>query len=369
MSQQKAPAPAPQPRRPAAAPAPVRRNSLLSRLPDRSWMLFAAAAVIVAAGVVLQLIWPAGYSLKGGAQAAQGVSEIHGSGPIRLNELMSKNDSTLADENGLTPDWIEVANIGGSAVNLYGYALAQNAKAANVFRFPDLTLQPGECTIVYADSTEGESPNHAPFKLSSQGGSMMLFNRKGTEIDSVNYPAMSSDIAYVRTGQASWEMSESATPGLLNTDENYQALRTPDASRGVEISEVLASNTQYGPDENGAYHDYFELHNTTGAAIDLSGWFVSDDASRPVKWRLPDGLVLQGGEYRLVYASKLDRADAANPHTNFGLSSGGEAVVLSDDKGALVDLVEFGQSETDVAWVKGADGSWQSGTPTPGAGN
>lgn len=359
------------PSRPSGTPQPPRRgNSLFSRLPDGTWKLLVAGAVIIALGVACHFIWPHGFVVGDSPTVAtERVTEIHGSGPVRINELMSKNATTAVDENGITADWVEVANVGSSAVNLYGYALAKDEKAVNIFRFPDLTLAPGECALVFADSTAGESPAHAPFKLSSQGGTLMLFNRRGSVIDSVNYPAMSADISYVRRDSATWEVSDEATPGRLNTEENYQSLHTADASAPVEITEVLAANTQYGPDENDTYHDYFELHNRTGEPVDLSGWFVSDDAARPVKWRLPDGFVLQPGEYRLVYADKLDRPNADYPHTSFGLSSGGEAVVLSDARGQLVDVVTFGQMQTDIAWLKQPDGTWASGTPSPGAAN
>ena len=363
MSQKTPPTRQPAPR--ASAP----RESLLRRLPRGSGRWFLLGAAILAAGVALQLLWPGGFPLEGEAGSRGGVSEIHGAGPIRINELMSKNNATLADENGLTPDWIEVANIGPDAVNLYGYALARDARAANVFRFPDLTLEPGTCAVVFADSTPGESAVNAPFNLPSAGGSLLLFNRKGTEIDSVTFPALAADVAYARVGESAWEARETATPGLLNTEENERARRTPDASVGVEITEVVAGNTRYAPDAKGQCYDYFELHNTTGAALDLSGWFVSDDPARPVKWRLPEGFALQADEYRIVYASKLDRADPDAPHAGFGLSSGGEAVLLSDATGALVDLVEYGRLEADTAWLRHADGTWSAGTPSPAAAN
>ena len=103
--------------------------------------------------------------------------------------------------------------------------------------------------------------------------------------------------------------------------------------------------------------------------MDLGGWFVSDVMGQPIRWRLPDGFVLQPDEYRIVYASGLDRVDAEYPHTNFGLSSEGEAVLLADDRGRVVDCVEFGLLKTDQAWLKQGDGTWTTGTPTPGAAN
>jgi hypothetical protein len=79
--------------------------------------------------------------------------------------------------------------------------------------------------------------------------------------------------------------------------------------------------------------------------------------------------VVQAGEYRVVYASGLNRSDANYPHAGFGLSSEGEAVVLADNTGRVVDRVEFGLLSENTAWKKNADGSWSSGQPTPGAAN
>ena len=330
--------------------------------------------LVIALGVVGQIFWSEGFNIggKNGIEVVSAVSEIHGSGPIRINELMSSNDSTAVDDNGLTSDWIEVMNVSGNPVNLSGYTLAKDQKATNVFEFPEHVLQPGECAVVYADSTLKQNAGevyHAPFKLSSQGGTLMLFNASGTAVDSVNFPAMIADMSYARQDQSVWSVSSMATPGMDNTAESYTALHQARSDAGVEITEIVSSNLTILADENGEYYDYFEIHNTTGSAIDMSGWFVSDTVGRATKWRLPEGFVLQAGEYRVVFCSGLNRADAAHPHTNFGLSSEGEAVVLADAEGRVVDSVEFDLLKENAAWVKAADGSWSSGTPTPGAAN
>jgi len=360
--------------RPAQRPAsaPVRRAP--SRLPYDFKPIVGAALLLLILGTAAQLIWPNGFNVgnNGAVEVSAAVSEIHGSGPIRINELMSSNDSTAVDDNGATADWIEIANIGDREINLEGYSLAKNQNATNVFEFPDHVLQPGECVIVYADSTVSQTAGkayHAPFRLSSQGGGLMLFNASGTAIDSVNFPAMTADMSYVRQDQSVWSVSSMATPGMENTVESYTALHQIRTDSGVEITEIVSGNTRTLADENGEYYDYFELHNTTGQAIDLSGWFVSDAAARPTRWRLPDGFVLQPGEYRVVYASGLNRKDAQYPHTSFGLSSEGEEVVLADNTGRIADRVEFALLGRDSAWKKNADGTWSAGTPTPGAAN
>lgn len=337
-------------------------------------MLIVGAAVIAIA-VVMQLIWPTGFPIQvAGGQSADkaAVSEIHADSPIRINELMSANARTLFDDAGATPDWVELFNVGSRDVDLAGYSLAKNDKASNVFTFPAHVLAPGECVVVYADSTLQNAAGadyHAPFKLSSQGGTLMLFSASGTAIDSVNFPALSEDTSYVRLDAASWGESSQPTPGLTNTEENYRALTAMRTDTGVEITEIVASNTQYAPDSSGLFHDYFELHNASGAAVDLSGWFVSDSADDLTKWRLPDGFTLQPGEYRIVYASGLDRADASEPHANFGFSTEGESAVLADSRGRLVDRVDFDLLKDDQAWIKLSDGTWTTGTPSPNAAN
>ena len=197
----------------------------------------------------------------------------------------------------------------------------------------------------------------------------MLFSPSGVAIDTVSFPSLSSDTAYVREDLAVWSVSDQPTPGLPNTAENYQSLHELVTGAGVEITEIVASNTQYAPDENGAYQDYIELHNTTGEAIDLSGWYLSDTPGLPLLWRIPDGFVLQPGECRIVYASGRDRADATSPHANFGLSTEGETVTLANREGRLVDQVTYDLLADDEAWLKQADGSWATGTPSPAAAN
>ena len=68
------------------------------------WII--AGVAILALGVVLQCLWPNGMPMETGQKqtAATAVSEIHGTGPVRLNELMSSNSGTLMDAGGAKPE-------------------------------------------------------------------------------------------------------------------------------------------------------------------------------------------------------------------------------------------------------------------------
>lgn len=325
--------------------------------------------------LVLQGLMPNGFVLGGVVDKAEKptsarVSEIHGEGPVRVNEVMSANGGVLVDAAGNTPDWVEVANIGNRPVNLKGYVLAKSAKAGNVFEFPDVILQAGECAVIYCDSTlqsELGEELHAPFRLSSSGDVLMLFNDADVAVDTLNIPALGENEAYVRRSRDSWEASAQNTPGLLNTDENYRAMTSVVESSPVQMAEVVASNSQYAPDENGTYHDYVLLRNTSGETMDLSGWYLSDNPALTRLWKFPDGVSIAGGGTLVVHCSGMNRLDnPAHPHTSFRLSTEGETITLSNANGQPVDSVTYDLLRADTAYIRGSDGGWSVGTPTGG---
>ena len=51
------------------------------------------------------------------------------------------------------------------------------------------------------------------------------------------------------------------------------------------------------------------------AAVNLSGWGLSDSTARPLKWAFPD-VTLEPGEYMVVFASGKNRfVDVVSPHS------------------------------------------------------
>lgn len=73
---------------------------------------------------------------------------------LKINELMSSNVGTVEDEDGDTPDWIEIFNYGNSAVNLGDYFLSDDAGELLKWQFPALTLAPNEPLLVFASDKD-----------------------------------------------------------------------------------------------------------------------------------------------------------------------------------------------------------------------
>lgn len=354
--------------RPTRASAPVRSGGIAPDL----LTVAAVGLVCIIAAFLLQRAWPDGFPLKTRESSAGSsrITEIHASGTLRINEIMPSNRQTLTDASGASTDWIELYNAGNSPVSLSGYTLSKTANSANVLSLPDMTLGRGECLLIYADSRLRDDENdelHAPFRLSAAGDTLMLFNSAGSAVDTVNIPAVGADMSYARTDSGHWEITSKPTPGLENTEEAYRSLTEPATYSPVILSEVMPSNASTLADEKGYYADYIELYNQSGDSVDISGWYLSDDAGNVRKWRIPEGTIEPGGTL-IIFASGFDRTeDPAHFHTNFRLNSEGETVLLSDAGGRVMDSMSYDLAKKDVAFTRAQDGSWSSAqAPSPG---
>lgn len=97
---------------------------------------------------------------------------------------------------------------------------------------------------------------------------------------------------------------------------------------GVVISEFMASNGNILADEDGDFPDWIELYNDSPVAVNLNGWFLTDNAANLTKWRFP-AVTLEPRGFLVVFASGKNRATPGAPlHTSFSLAADGEYLAL-----------------------------------------
>ncbi len=68
---------------------------------------------------------------------------------IIINEGSNKNYSTISDEDGDFPDWIELYNAGTDTVQLLNYSLTDDIANPTKWVFPNVSMLPGEFKAVY----------------------------------------------------------------------------------------------------------------------------------------------------------------------------------------------------------------------------
>lgn len=73
---------------------------------------------------------------------------------VIINEVQSQNTSTIFDEDGETPDWIELYNYTDSTVNLNGYSISDDQSNPQKWIFPDLNIKPKDYLLLFASGKD-----------------------------------------------------------------------------------------------------------------------------------------------------------------------------------------------------------------------
>ncbi len=152
---------------------------------------------------------------------------------IVINEAVSSNVTTLEDADGDFEDWVELHNVGTTAVNLSGWGFSDDDEPFK-WTFPSLTLEAGQYVVVWTsgkdrrpDTPAGQSLDgldlHTNFSISAGGETLLLTQPDGTLHDSVEFPKLRGDIAYGRSpdNRATFFYFADPTPGAANTTTGF----------------------------------------------------------------------------------------------------------------------------------------------------
>jgi len=138
------------------------------------------------------------------------------------------------------------------------------------------------------------------------------------------------------------------------------------AGADVLINEMLANPAKdwNGNGQVGGMDDEFiELYNSGNESVDVSGYALRDKVFRstPTEYSIPNGTVIGPGEFLVIFVSES------------GVYQGneGDAIMLYDPTGDLVDEKEYDAATEDVSFARIPDGGeWRNSTaPSPGKPN
>lgn len=304
---------------------------------------------------------------------------------VRISEIMYHPPDAGAPDDP-NAEFVELTNVGDEAVNL---GMARFTHGIE-YTFPSFDLPAGGYCLLVRDIAAFEARYGGTLpvlgeytgNLNNGGERIELVDAAGAVIHDFKYKdnwfGLTDGEGFsltVREPQTAADLSDKSvwrpsaySGGSPGTDDDGQVLEPG----SVVINELLANS-------DGGASDWIELHNTTAEAIELGGWYLSDDANDPTRYEIAAGTTLVAGGY-IVFSEVQHFGNQNDPgcNTPFGLSKNGETVYLqASSSGVLIgycEQQEFGESQAGVSlgrW-QGSDGEYDFvalAEPTPGSAN
>ena len=129
--------------------------------------------------------------------------------PLQITEFAAAGHQGWTDEDGDTPDWIEIQNISGEPANLSGWSLSDDSRRRQKWQFPETNLPAGGFLVVFASSKDRRVPGralHTNFKLGADDGSLFLQGPGGDISKIEKYPEQVAGVSFGLSRAATAEM-------------------------------------------------------------------------------------------------------------------------------------------------------------------
>ncbi len=299
--------------------------------------------------------------------------------PLWLNEVQIENLTSPADNAGELEPWVELYNAGATPLNLSGYYLATNyTDLLAPWPFPTgTTIGPGEYKLVWLDGEPQESSStelHTSFRVDNHGQLALVrpINRQPQITDYLTWARPGANASYgdLPDGQPVFRLVlHNPSPQGTNTEPGLSLF----------INEWMARNsTGIHDPADSQQDDWFELYNAEAQAVDLGGFFLTDDPALPTKYRIPTNgqYRIAAGGFLLVWADNQTNENSpsrADLHANFQLASTAGIIGLyAPDGQTAVDVITYGQQAADISegrYTDGAGARYFMPIPTPRARN
>ena len=137
------------------------------------------------------------------------------------------------------------------------------------------------------------------------------------------------------------------------------AERAAEGLTPVRINEVSAANDIYVNDYF-KRNDWVELYNTTDQPVDVEGMYLSDDVSKPTKYKISkentqSNTVIPAHGFLIIWCDKLDPESQLHASFKLGASSGDVLLTAADESWS--DRITYQKMEADETSGRYPDGS------------
>ncbi len=289
-------------------------------------------------------------------------------GPLRINEVMSANEGAWLDDLLEADDWVELVNIGDAALNLSDFMISDSSDSPH--SLPEMVIEAGARLVFAADGEEDQGDTHLPFKISSGGETLYLWDDADQLIDLVDVPALEDNEVFARfpDGDGAFESCRWPSPGAQNADEctarpatfpvddvEFEDYTWPDevppTAFPLRISEIALRPASF-----------VEVENLSESTILLSDYELRVAAHHPDQpWPTgSDGVALAWEQTTVPPGGFATATVTANTLAGAGVGSEYEAVVTlylapGGDEVDRVDVIHW-PADTTLALIEFGDG-------------
>jgi len=217
-------------------------------------------------------------------------------------------------------------------------------------------------------------------RLNNGGDSVSIISTDGTLIDTMEYQSHKKGVSLARDQNMEWQFTQIPTPGQANviwmpmetkkesadiakdTDtpktDNMQTVLTTESTEIYEATEntnnnanqILIKLNEICPNPNEG-KEWVELISFADTSVDLTGLELHDSAGRIMKLK---GVI----DAKAIYVIELSSAR---------LNNGGDKVILINDRGEIMDELEYTGSQKGFSYARMQNGTWkESAIPTKG---
>ena len=313
---------------------------------------------------------------------------------IQINEIMASNQTTLFDEDGDAPDWIELYNSTSNMISLHEWGLTDDPEELFKWRFPALNLQPSEFLLVMASDKDRKDIIRQWNTIINWGDSWYYF--PGTEEPPSNWNLPGFDNSGWETGPSGFGYGDGDDNTVLDPVMSVYIVRSfsvvvPERVKrlalhidfddafvaylnGIEFARENIGSPGVPPAFYEGADNWREAEMYNGGSPRLF-WVDST-----ISWLIPgeNVIAIQVHNYNItssdmsgipfftvgrdtVLSGVPSPPDLLNLpgsllHTNFKISSSGEPVILTEADSTTADSLFTGSLMTDVSLGRINDG-------------
>ena len=292
---------------------------------------------------------------------------------IRINEVVSSN-SVYFDEDGDSPDWIELYNYGNQTISLDSWTISDNIENLDMWTFPQINLDPDEYLLIWASGKNRSQISYSRTYI-NQGDTYKYIipnSEPNLNWNNINFNdnswfdgasgfgyADGDDTTILPNGTLSVYMRKSFTISDLENitslildidyDDGFVAY-----INGTEIARANINGSPPAFDQgtiidheaqiyNGGIPDRFSISDFNSILVEgenvlaIQAHNVSPGSSDFTIIPFLSILYSEPNNEGITPPEILNLVDENPLHTNFKISTSGETIFLSNNDGIIVD--------------------------------